>query len=184
MAKNRSHRELEDVSRPGDASLVIRKSGTAIEQTWLRWGLEPAHGGNPVINVRSETLKPGHRRCLVPASEFDIYTGGRSPKMRWRVALADEEWFCIAGVWRPSSRDCPETYALVTTAAAPDLTHLKDRHVAVVRRSDWMRWLDGGKAEELLRPLQPGSYRVEKGSDVCSAVEPLRVQKKGRRAIR
>ena len=65
----------------------------------------------------------------------------------------------------PGVREWPEAYAVLTTAAGPDLAHLKKRQMAVVLREDWMAWLDGSKPNaELLGPLPAGTFRVERVS--------------------
>lgn len=148
-----------------DASLnerrvIIRRDGDDVEMVKLPWGLQPREpGGRPFTVVRSEgRIFPSHR-CLVPASEFRHRSDGK----HYSFALACGDWFYFAGIWRPSTRDWPEAYAILTTSANDDVSPYHDRQMAVLRREQRMAWLDlTCPEEELLRPLRPGSYRVSR----------------------
>ncbi len=146
-----------------DASLdqrrvIIRRDGGDVEMVELPWGLQPREsGGRPFTVVRAEgRFFPSHR-CLVPASE----SVHRSQDEYYSVRLATDDWFYFAGIWRPVTRDWPESYAILTTAANDDVASYHDRQMAVVRRDQRMAWLDLTRPEaDLLRPLPPGSFHV------------------------
>lgn len=149
---------------PTDLGLVIRGRPDQPELIYLRWGLQPGAGEEPIINVRSESASFDEKRCLVPATEFFLFTGSESPKTRWRVTLTSEDWFCFAGIWQEASEDCPESYAVITIDAAPDLAHITERQMAVMPPQQAPRWLDlETPAAELLTPLPEGSYAVDRG---------------------
>lgn len=137
----------------------------------LRWGLVPSWAkdlgiGAKMINARAETVaeKPAFRaaakarRCLVPANGFyewmapaSAETGAK--KQPWRIILGKPEHprpFAFAGLWErwrdpAAGREAPpiDTFAIVTTAAAPAIAHIHDRMpVMLRRREDLEAWLD------------------------------------------
>ena len=129
----------------------------------MRWGFEPANGGEPVINIRAETADVSSNRCLIPASDFELFTGADYPKRRWRIAVKGEPLFFFAGLWRSASAAWPLSYAALTIEAAPDLKPLTDRQMALIRASDAATWLTSVElASGLLKPLPPGSYEIER----------------------
>ncbi|MBY3060357.1 SOS response-associated peptidase [Rhizobium leguminosarum] len=154
-----------------DASLderriIIRRVGGDVELVELPWGLRPSEsGGRPFTVVRSEGRNFPTHRCLVPASEFR----NRSQGKHYSFALASGDWFYFAGIWRPATREWPEAYAILTTAANRDVEPYHDRQMAVLRRDQRMEWLDLTRPEcELLRPLPAGSFRVSRPREARS----------------
>jgi putative SOS response-associated peptidase YedK len=115
-----------------------------------------------VINMRSEKRRFPHGRCLVPASHFYEFTGKRSPKDKWRFTKADEDWFCIAALWRPVDGGA-SAFTMLTCGPGPDVSPVHDRQIVVLDRNQWAAWLDPQSDEaELLRPSAAGSLNVEK----------------------
>jgi putative SOS response-associated peptidase YedK len=145
-------------TRAGEYGAVIRRDRDGVEMVNLRWGLKPREpGGRPFTVLRSEGRRFPTHRCLLPASEFYFRKGGHS----YRFTLGNEELFYFAGIWRPASSDWPQSYAVLTVAANPDIAPYHDRQMAVLRRAERMAWLDLTVPEaELLRPLRAGSFRV------------------------
>jgi putative SOS response-associated peptidase YedK len=132
--------KLFDADAPLDERrIIIRRSGGDVERVELPWGLQPRERGcRPFTVVRAE---------------------GRSRE--YRFALADGDWFYFAGIWRPASREWPESSAILTIEANADVAPYRDRQMAVLRRVDRMRWLDHGYEEkDLLRQLRAGTFRV------------------------
>lgn len=149
--------------RPTDLAPVVRNGLHGFELVYMRWGFAPRAGGEPAINIRSEGRRFAKNRCLVPATELDLFTGEQTPKTAWRVRLKDSDWFCFAGIWREAKGDWPESFAVLTIPAAPDLAHLTDRQLAVMRPEDARAWLTLSRPQkELLKPLAEGSYVVER----------------------
>lgn len=148
-------------THPTDTAAVVRQGKNGAELIQMRWGLKPQAGGEPIINVRAETADVNTHRCLLPATEFFLFTGEEHPKRRWRITLKDDALFFFAGLWRKASLDWPESYAILTIDAAPDLAALADRQMAVIRRKDTTAWLETG-AKSLLEPLPKDSYLVDK----------------------
>jgi putative SOS response-associated peptidase YedK len=152
-------------THPTDTAAVIRLAPDGPELVQMRWGWKPENAGEPVINVRAETADVGDHRCLVPADELELFTGAEHPKRRWRVTLKGEPVLFFAGLWRPPTPQWPESYAILTIDAAPDIATLNDRQPAVIRPADVAAWLSGADAaRDLLRPLPAGTYDV-RGED-------------------
>jgi putative SOS response-associated peptidase YedK len=113
--------EPRDDIWPTDVAPIIRASETGAELIQLRWGFPPGRPkGPPVINMRSEKRRFPNGRCLVPASHFYEFTGRRSPKDKWRFTKVDEDWFCIAGLWRPIEGAAP-AFTMLTCEPGPDV---------------------------------------------------------------
>ena len=152
----------KSATHPTDAAPVIRCGKNGPELVEMKWGLRPRNGGEPVINVRAETADLSKNRCLIPASDFELFTGAEHPKRRWVVRLRGEPLFFFAGLWRPATAHWPATFAALTIKAAADLEPLTDRQMAVIRPADAVAWFgDCASAAMLLRPLPSGSYAVE-----------------------
>jgi len=147
---------------PTDTAPVIRQVEDGFEFAQLRWGFPPARPkGAPIINFRSENRRFPKGRCLVPASHFFEFTGSKSPKSKWKFTKTGDEWFCLAGIWRPLP-DGGDAFTLLTTEPGPDVAPIHNRQVIVLKRTDWQAWLGLERPEaELLRPLPPGSLVVE-----------------------
>lgn len=143
----------------GSCRAIIRRHGDDVEMVELAWGLKPLkHGGRPFRFVRAEDRQFPSHRCLIPASEFHVARNGR----RYRFTLEDGNWFYLAGLWRPACPDWPESYAILTVTANPEVARYQDRQGAVLLRRQRMAWLDGFVTEdELLRPPPARSFRVE-----------------------
>lgn len=161
----------------------------------LVWGLVPSWAkdrsvGARMINARAESLldKPAYRRaatsrrCLVPAdgwyewqvSPTAIDDKGKPRKQPFFVTGAGGGGIALAGLyefWRDDSRD-PEdpsawltTYAVVTTAAEPDLARIHDRMPLALPRDRWDAWLspavtDDDDVRALLLPPEPGGFEA------------------------
>jgi len=153
--------EPRDDIWPTDPAPVIRRRGDGVELAQLSWGFPPGRPkAAPVINFRSEGRKFPKGRCLIPASHFFEFTGSKSPKSKWKFTKPGEDWFCFAGLWRPT--DAGDAFTLLTTEPGPDVAPIHDRQMVVLDRADWLAWLDLTRAEvELLGPLPAGSLAVE-----------------------
>ena len=112
---------------PTDTAPVIRQVDDGIEFVQLRWGFPPARPKSaPIINFRSEGRRFPKGRTLVPASHFFEFTGSKSPKSNWKFTKAGEDWFCFAGLWRPTP-DGRDGFTLLTTEPGPDVAPIHDR---------------------------------------------------------
>ena len=117
----------------------------------LAWGLAPrGPDERPFRFVRSEGREFTTHRCLIPASEFHVAANNR----RYRFRLEDGNWFYLAGIWRPATRDWPASYAVLTVPANPEVARYQDRQGALIRRNRHMPWLDLSlpEAEQMVTP--------------------------------
>lgn len=138
---------------------IVRRYRDEIELVELAWGLRNRDPDErPFRFVRAEGRTFPSHRCLIPASEFHVTTDKKS----YRFALEDGNWFYLAGIYRPATIDWPESYAVLTIEANPDVARYQERQGAVLLRRQTMDWLDMTVPEDqLLKPLPAGSFDVE-----------------------
>jgi putative SOS response-associated peptidase YedK len=155
-----------------DAPVVRRAAGggTADVRSLarLRWGLIPAWTkdaaiGSRLINARAETVreKPSFRaafrarRCIVPATGWYEWQAVGARKQPWLLRCAGAEFTPFAALWEswrdPAGGPTLETFAILTTAAAPALADIHDRMPVVLDQAECPRWLDtpADRADEL-----------------------------------
>jgi putative SOS response-associated peptidase YedK len=136
---------------PGSAELVQR-----------RWSW-PGPTGKPVFNYRSDGREFPSGRCLIVTDGFYEFTAskdGKGKKDRWLFTMADEPWFCIAGIWR-THPEVGEAFTMLTTEPGPDVAPYHNRQVAVLSSEDWSRWLDPSvPARTLIGPAPAGTLDV------------------------
>ena len=155
---------IRDGVRPTDPTPVLRPvvaedPGAGLELAVLRWDLVPSFWVQPVkakkflaTNARSETVATtstfkgafASRRCLVPADAFYEWTGEKGAKTMWEITVADQPWFCFAGLWdHADTADGPiDSCTLLTTAAGPEMARFHDRQPVILARDQRMAWLD------------------------------------------
>ncbi len=140
-----------------------RESGIAHQAGFMRWGLIPAWAkdasiGNRRINARAETLaeKPSfrraleRRRCLVLADGFYEWQRLGGKGQPFRVTLAPEEPFGMAGLWERWQSPAGETIyscAIVTTSANKLLAPIHHRMPVIVPPNLEAAWLDPDVSE-------------------------------------
>ena len=157
-----------DDIKPTDVAPVIRATEEGPEFVQLPWGFLPAKPKEPpIINFRGVKRRFPNGRCLVPVSWFYEFTGTKYPKAKWRFTKAGEDWFCIAGLWRPAGEGA--VFTMLTVDPGPDVAPYHNRQIVVLDRDDWATWLDLTiAAEHLVAPSRAGTLRVEQvapGSD-------------------
>jgi putative SOS response-associated peptidase YedK len=164
----------EDIKIRDTAPVILRAQDRAqnraydgVELTERVWAPRAANK-KPVFNFRSEKRDfSKSTRCLIPASHFFEFTAPADPRQKrkdkWRFALPDADWFCIAGIVRKDAIDGAPCFAMLTTQPGPDVAPYHDRQVVVLRPTDWGAWLDLTRPEgELLRPLPTGSLKAHR----------------------
>ena len=125
----------------------------------MRWGLLPSWVKDPkkfalVFNARSETVleKPAfrnamkRRRCLIPADGYYEWQTSTTRKRPYFIHVADGEPVGFAGLsetWIGPNGEEMDTVAIVTAAAAPDMSVLHHRVPVTIAPGDFDRWLDG-----------------------------------------
>ena len=160
---------------PTQYAPVVRPSGGGAgrELALLRWGLVPSWSQGltssyRMINARAETVaqKPAFRaafrarRCLVPASGFFEWLGGKGRKQPYHIGLADGGAFAMAGLWERWARagaKAIDSFAIIVTDANALIRPIHDRMPVIIEPADYALWLEGGaeaaaRARELLRP--------------------------------
>jgi putative SOS response-associated peptidase YedK len=150
---------------PTETAPMFLAAEGGVELAQMRWGFPVSRpGGRPVINFRSEGRDfSSSRRCLVPASHFYEFKGHRAPKEKYKFTLADKQWFCFAGLWRPAEGAEGPSFTLLTTAPGPDVAPIHDRQMVIVERSRWNDWLAlPEKDEGIAAPLPEGSLIAER----------------------
>jgi putative SOS response-associated peptidase YedK len=154
--------------RIGEIGTIIRPSSAepgAAELVQRPWSW-PGPRGKPVFNFRSEGREFTRGRCLIVTDGFFEFTDDpdagakRSKKKKWLFTKNDEQWFCIAGLWRTDEK-VGEAYTMLTTSPGPDVAPYHDRQVAVLDRPQWQTWLDErAKVKGLIGPLPAGTLSV------------------------
>jgi len=168
----------------------------------MRWGLLPSWVKDPkafslVINARAETVleKPAfrlaiqRRRCLVPADGYYEWRASGPRKQPYFIHPRQGGPMGLAGLyetWLGPNGEELDTVAIVTTAAAEEMSHLHARVPVVIAPGDYAQWLDGSamNAEEAVRLLKapprgylawhPVSSNVNRvGNDDPSLIVPV-----------
>jgi putative SOS response-associated peptidase YedK len=85
-----------------------------------------------------------HGRCLIPASGFYAWAGEKGASRPFAFALADQDWFCMAGLWSRVMIEGSEidTFAIVTCGSNRLVASCAATMPAIIRRSQYARWLD------------------------------------------
>ena len=158
---------LESI-RITDPNAIVRMGEEGAELVVRRWSW-PGPNKKPVYNFRSEGREFGNSasggRCLIVADGFYEFTAPADPKAKrkhkWLFTKKDEEFFCIAGIWR-STPDVGEAFTMLTTEPGPDVAPYHSRQICVLDRRDWGAWLDPAiPARDVLKPLPAGTLGVE-----------------------
>ena len=168
----------------------------------LRWGLIPFWAkdpdiGNRMINARAETIteKPSfrtsfrRRRCLAVMSGFYEWQERSGPKQPFYIRRSDHRPMAVAAIWdrwQDASQRSIETFALITTEAAPGLATIHHRMPVILEPPQFTAWLDPGQEEaaSLTQFLQPfatenltwhpvSRFVNSPANDTPSCIEPL-----------
>jgi putative SOS response-associated peptidase YedK len=157
---------------PSQELLVIRQNPKTGERSLdlLKWGLIPSwtkdpKGGRKPINAKSETVAQlpmfrdayRERRCILPVDGFYEWMATKGGKQPYAIAMKDRSPFGIAGIWenwKSPDGQWVRTFALLTTDANDLVARIHDRMPAILKRSDYERWL-GPEPDphDLLSPL-------------------------------
>ena len=122
----------------------------------FRWGLIPSWVKDSseishIINARIETLndKPSFRklvqsaRCLVPATSWFEWMHDKS-RQPFVIKLKNAKWFAMAGLWDTwidAEGQKVNTFTIITTNAAPNISHIHERMPLVVPKELQQDWL-------------------------------------------
>ncbi len=169
----------------------------------MRWGLVPMWWAKALksvpatFNAKAETVavKPmfrdafKRRRCIVPASGFYEWTGGKNDKTPHLFSAADgSPILAFAGLWdrwkSPEGEDVLSCTIIVSGASAW-MAPYHDRMPVLLREADFGTWLDGSAGPEVLRPAAESALRewtvdrrvnrTGEGDDDPTIVEPVAI---------
>lgn len=144
----------------------------------MRWGLVPGWWSKGLkdvpatFNARAETAaqKPmfrnsfAQRRCIIPASGFYEWTGGKGAKCPHLFTAADgSPVLAFAGLWdrwrdKASGAEVLSATILVSDASAW-MAPYHDRMPVLLMPDGFEAWLDGSAGAEVLRPAAESALR-------------------------
>ncbi len=168
----------------------------------MRWGLVPVWWKKPLkevpatFNARAETVaeKPmfrdafKRRRCIIPASGFFEWTGGKGEKVPHLFTAADgAPVLAFAGLWDrwtdPVSGDEVLSATIIVSGASAWMEPYHDRMPVLLGAEDFDSWLVGTLGPEALKPAAESalqewivSSRVNRtgvGDDDPTIVDPI-----------
>ncbi len=180
---------------------VVRAGEQGRELVSMRWGLAPLWWKKPLkelpatFNARAETVaeKPmfrdafKRRRCIIPASGFYEWTGGKKDRQPHLFTAADgSPVLAFAGLWDrwrdPATGEDLLTATIIVSGANAWMTPYHDRMQVLLAPGDFDAWLQGTLGADALLPAAETSLRewlVSKrmnptgaGDDDATLVEP------------
>jgi putative SOS response-associated peptidase YedK len=172
------------------------------EMVPMRWGLIPTWWKKPrkdvpaTFNARAETVaeKPmfrgafKYRRCIIPASGFYEWTGGKGARQPHLFIAADgSPVLAFAGLWDrwidPDNFDEVISATIIVSGASAWMTPYHDRMPVLLEARDFDAWLDGSLGPDALKPaaeeklrehlVSPRLNRTGFGDDDPTIIEPV-----------
>ena len=169
----------EDI-RPTTSQWVIRRVEDGNEAQRMRWWLVPYfHKGKPLkewkaatFNARAESVATAasfkgafiRRRCLIPASGWDEWTGPKGSKVRWTFSAKDGEALTFGGLWdrcETSDAGVVESFTIITQPAGSPLNGYHDRAPVLIWAEDREKWLTpSADIADLIGPESVDQFEV------------------------
>ena len=151
----------------------------------LCWGMGRGarRSGPPHINARAESVHRREafadafrtRRCLIPANGWFEWIRAGKQRLPYFLAPEDGGLLSFAGIWEPAAGAPSESFAILTTAALPEIRRIHDRQPAIVPPAAFDDWLDPATPEarllELAREPPAGPYEIRPVSVRANSVE-------------
>lgn len=161
--------------------LVSETNQTVLKE--MRWGLIPPWSkdeamGDKMINARAETLtektsfkKPFQKqRCLIPADGYYEWQKSEAGKIPFRFTMADNQFFCMAGLWErwirphqegelglddtgPSISQVVETFTIITCEPNLMAAQVHSRMPVILGPEHYSWWLEPKFEPEFLTTL-------------------------------
>ena len=144
------------------------------EMVPMRWGLIPDWWKKSrkevpaTFNARAETLSERpmfsggfkYRRCIIPASGFYEWSGGKEARQPHYFTAADgSPLLAFAGLWDrwidPDNFDEVISATIIVSEASP----YRDRRPVLLEPQDFDGWLTGSSGSEVLKPAAAGKLR-------------------------
>jgi putative SOS response-associated peptidase YedK len=144
---------------PGAEQLIVVRTRAGKRALRLaRWWLIPAFWQKPLkalptaFNARAEEIDKKSlwqaafrsSRCLVPATGWREFTGGRGHKQPYHFQL-ERHLFAFAGLWSTWTSpqgEVIDSFAIITTEPSSAAARIHDRMPLVLSDSEHARWLD------------------------------------------
>ena len=164
---------------PSQEFLVIRQNHKTGERSLdvLKWGLIPhwctdPKGGRKPINAKAETVARlptfreayQKRRCILPVDGFYEWRATKQGKQPYAIAMKDRSPFGIAalwGNWKDPTGEWVRTFVILTTPSNDLIARIHDRMPAILRPTDYERWLGlEPDPHDLLAPLPSKSMTM------------------------
>lgn len=156
---------------------------------YFRWGLIPYWSKEvprsmTLINARAEgiTIKPIFRqvfqskRCLVPADGFYEWVR-RGKKVPYRITLANETPFAMAGlwdIWKGENNEEIGSFTIITTNANELMAPIHDRMPVILSEEAAKLWLgpsESGILQSLLKPFPSDKMKAFRVSEQVNSVK-------------
>lgn len=163
---------------PTDTVDVLRQAKDRRELVPMRWGLVPYWWKKPLkelpatFNARAESVadKPmfrnafKERRCIIPASGFYEWTGGKGDKQPHLFTAADgAPILALAGLWErwrdPASGEALLSCTIIVSGASAWMARYHDRMPVLLEPAAHGGWLDGTLGVEALQPAAEAALR-------------------------
>jgi putative SOS response-associated peptidase YedK len=163
---------------PTDIVDVIRLGKHGRELVPMRWGLVPGWWKKTVkempatFNARAESVaeKPmfrnafRERRCIIPASGFYEWTGGKGAKQPHLFTASDgSPVIAFAGLWDrwrdPTTKEEILSCTIIVSGASAWMEPYHDRMPVLLEEKDFDGWLDGSLGPEMLKPAPESALR-------------------------
>ena len=157
---------------------VVRLVEQGRELLPMRWGLVPFFWKKSLkelpatFNACAETIaeKPmfrdafKKRRCIIPASGFYEWTGGKGDRQPHLFAAADgSPVLAFAGLWDswrdPATGQSLLSATIIVSGASEWMTPYHDRMPVLLSPEDFDRWLNGTIGPEALKPAAESALR-------------------------
>ena len=119
-----------------------------------------------MFNARAETVaeKPmfreafKRRRCLIPASGFYEWTGGKGDKIR-----ICSQWRRLAGLWdrwrNPATGEGVLSCTIIVSGASEWMPCYHNRMPVLIAQHDFEIWLFGDTRDDMLVPVAEAALR-------------------------
>jgi putative SOS response-associated peptidase YedK len=142
--------------RPTDPALVIRAAPGGVALDIIKWGWPKPGSKRPILWLQSEHRRdPPETRGIVPIERFVEYRGDRAPKEKFEFWPAINEPMGMGVIIRG------DRWAHLTTAPGPEVAPVHDRQPALVRLTDWGRFVtQAAWPADLMAPTPEGTLKA------------------------
>jgi len=142
--------------RPTDPALIIRAAPGGVALDLMRWGIPKSGAKAPLLWLQSESRRdPPSARGIVPIDMFIEHRGDKPPKAKFQFRPATNEPLGMA-VFVKDDR-----WAHLTTKPGPEVAPVHGRQPALVRLTDWTRFLtEADWPADLMVPTPAGTLKA------------------------